>query len=457
MSMEITCPNGHQLVIRDEQLGRRVRCPACKAEVEARPPTPAEPQLASRQKPPAVTPAPSVAPREEVVDYDPANDPANEPAHEPSDRPWKRKEHQRSRKRRAGESGRLRLCLILGGSGVVAIVSSLLLWFLVLGPLFEGFGFPSEEPITNPRTGANHFSRQIELWRQKYGEKRVVFVCVKGLPQEMTPTVLQRFRDYGFQSEQIAGGRFGSREYPDLINYTWVVLAPTDDLDELAKKIDLGRVASIRVSWINVVADLSKFEGVLPEMADPVTRLLSLAKAKSNERHTRERALIELQELRIDRRRAEVARNLENLLDDAPSLLSTIAIRHAVGTQFPGTAPCPLSTSESTAAQAPRRRPHAECDYGWDWLFDWPRGNAGNLPRQRAEQGRRVWRRVDCGVCLRRHPPACGRVLSCARNFGGALGVRLRRAAVPDEEEVEEEERASRGRAAPSAGDCRGR
>jgi hypothetical protein len=109
---------------------------------------------------------------------------------------------------------------------------------------------------------AHTFHRHVEQFKNQHGENRVVLVCIKGLPIEAkhaTTLAREKFLAMGFSTQNVASGRMGQ---PQDLKFVWVVVAPVEDTDALAKQIDFGHVAGVYAGRINVVADLSKFPGV---------------------------------------------------------------------------------------------------------------------------------------------------------------------------------------------------
>ncbi len=82
MSFRVHCPNGHELAVEPSHIGRKIRCPACKAvmivsdpnagKVAARPPAPRQ------AAPPAPRQAPPPAPRQAIQQTPPRRRPVEE-------------------------------------------------------------------------------------------------------------------------------------------------------------------------------------------------------------------------------------------------------------------------------------------------------------------------------------------------------------------------------------------
>ena len=128
MPVLLRCACGRLLRVRDDMVGKRVKCPACGGTLLAQ----AAPEDEAIQKAPAparphrVAAEPPRAHRRVLED-----DPSRPPADEARPRP-------RPRRQQAG--GNLALWLVAGGAGLVAVVAVVL--FLILG----GRGGPPREP-----------------------------------------------------------------------------------------------------------------------------------------------------------------------------------------------------------------------------------------------------------------------------------------------------------------------
>jgi len=288
MPFKIICPNGHPMMIHDQHAGRRMKCPSCGVGLVAtRPapvpipseppravappppplvhppspppvPSPVPPSLTSPSPPRPQAPLPPPAPTEEVIDYVPEEDPIAEPAAPPVEIRRRKKKTREE----GGAGGKPVFWIIVGVTIFGFLAGLVVLWIFVFAPLLERFSFPPDPPTPMAnvpfRTSESAFQEHLDRLKRQHGEKYVIIVCVKGLPEGESILVMKKLMKLGYKAENmpiaIQTGR--KREF------TWVPLAPVQNVSDLKNRIDFGRVVSVRTDRINIVADLSKFESL---------------------------------------------------------------------------------------------------------------------------------------------------------------------------------------------------
>lgn len=84
MPTKLTCPQGHAMLVRDQDLGKRLRCPVCKVPLDQAPRQPLEEKLPTA----ALVLDPDPLPEPELLpDFGGATGPAVGSVSRPADRP----------------------------------------------------------------------------------------------------------------------------------------------------------------------------------------------------------------------------------------------------------------------------------------------------------------------------------------------------------------------------------
>jgi hypothetical protein len=170
---------------------------------------------------------------------------------------------RKKKAREGGGAGGKPVFWIIVGVTVFGLLAGLVvLWIFVFAPLLERFSFPPDPPTPMAnmpfRTPESAFQEHLDRLKRQHGEKYVIIVCVKGLPDGKSILVIEKLRQLGYKSENMPIAIQTGRRH----EFTWVPLAPVQNVSDLKNRIDFGRVVGVYTDRINIVADLSKFEGL---------------------------------------------------------------------------------------------------------------------------------------------------------------------------------------------------